>query len=75
MSNNPYSKLFEPVKIGPVVTKNLFSHGCMCFWPQVSHTATMWNLIEPVFCYNWAYFNWLKKLAIRIITHRLVIQY
>ena len=24
MSKNPYSKLFEPVQIGPVVTKNRF---------------------------------------------------
>ena len=36
MSNNPYSKLFEPVKIGPVVTKNRFY--------QVPHCCGMGHL-------------------------------
>ncbi len=36
MNNNPYSKLFEPVKIGPVVTKNRFY--------QVPHCCGMGHL-------------------------------
>jgi len=36
MKNNPYSKLFEPVKIGPVVTKNRFY--------QVPHCCGMGHL-------------------------------
>ena len=36
MSNNPYNKLFEPVKIGPVVTKNRFY--------QVPHCCGMGHL-------------------------------